>query len=290
MISMTAFGRAEASTRDVTVVVELRSVNHRFRDLKVRAPKEYSALEPRIVSVLKQHISRGRVDCTVRRAAQEGHQRVVPDMDLAESCFRALRDIAKRLGMPPESVRLEHVLTMPEVIASGDEDRDLSHEWDVLEPALTGAVDHLLNMRRTEGAAQKADLQKLLGEFSRHRESLLELMSDVQQQLYKRLHHRLDQLVGERVGRERLAQEAAILAEKADISEELARLASHVDQFREIFILTEPVGRRMEFLLQEMGREVNTLASKATPREASRLAVEMKTLLEKMREQAANVE
>ena len=290
MNSMTAFGRGEATNGDLTVVVELRSVNHRFRDINIRAPKEYGALEPRINAFLRDRFERGRIDCTVRRTAREGLFGVTPDLHLAEASYRAMREIAKRLQRPEEEVSLAHVFAQPGVLTIEEYDLDVTHEWEVLEPALGGAIQHLLEMRAREGAALKRELQQMLGEFTRYRGQLEALAEGVHARLRARLEERLGFLLAEWVDANRLAQEAAILADKADISEELARLASHVDQFRDLFISKKPSGRKMEFLLQEMGREVNTIGSKAVEEDASRNVVEMKALLEKMREQSANVE
>ena len=290
MNSMTGYGRGEASTSDLTVVVELKSVNHRFRDINLRAPREYGAIEPRIAAVLKNRFSRGRLDCFVRRTGVGGPQVVTPDLDLAESTYQAMRAIAQRLGRIEEDVRLTDVFSHPGVLVFGDADLDVTAEWMVVETALMGAVDHLVSMRAQEGRALRADLTAHLDRFADMRAAVAEKADGVQEALLKRLNARLVRLLGDVIEPERLAQEAAVLAEKADIAEELARLTSHIDQYREALASQEPVGRRLEFLLQEMNREVNTLGSKATERDVSGSVVELKAVLERMREQAANVE
>ncbi len=290
MNSMTAFGRGEATNGAVLVVVELRSVNHRFRDLNTRLPREYNALEPRVVSLLRQRFERGRIDCTIRRVGPDGPNTVLPDLRLAEAYLKAMRDVARHLQLDEGAVTLQHVLAKPGVLELTEGERDVTHEWELLEPALTGAAEHLATMRAREGRALKRDLQQHLGELIRHLDAMRKLSAGVITALHKRMHDRLANLLSDKVDPARLAQEAAILADKADISEELARLESHGDQFRELLVAQEPSGRKMEFLIQEMHREVNTVGSKAIGERASRTVVLMKSALEKLREQAANVE
>jgi len=290
MNSMTAFGRGEASNGTVTLVVEIRSTNHRFRDIALRAPREYGPIEPRIVAYLRDAFERGRIECSIRRTGREGPQTVTPNLRLAEAYLRAMQDVARRVQQEPGQVPLDVLMAQPGVLEASDEDLDVGREWDLLEPALTGAVAHLRVMRATEGEALARDL-------GAHLDALVHLLATLRADrdrvaaaLKVRLDERFRHLLGERLDPARLAQEAAILAEKADVSEEMARLSSHVDQFRDLLGASEGIGRKMDFLLQEMGREANTVGSKVPDAAASRIVVEMKALLEKMREQAANVE
>jgi uncharacterized protein (TIGR00255 family) len=290
MNSMTAFGRGEASNGAVTLVVEIRSVNHRFRDIALRVPREYGPIEPRIVVYLRDAFERGRIECTVRRTGREGPQTVTPNLRLAEAYLRAIQEVARRVQQDPGQVPLEVLLAQPGVLEASEEDLDVGREWDLLEAALTAAVAHLQDMRATEGAVLARDLGAHLDAFVRLLGTLQADRERVAAVLEARLEDRFRHLLGERLEPARLAQEAAILTEKADVSEETARLASHVDQFRALFGAAEGVGRKMDFLLQEMGRETNTVGSKVPDAAAARMVVEMKALLEKMREQAANVE
>ncbi len=290
MNSMTAFGRGEATNGLVTVVVELRSVNHRFRDINLRIPREYNALEPRINALLRDHFERGRIDCTLRRVGQEGPNTVTPDLKLAEAYFRSMRAVANHLQAADTEVTLAMVLAQPGVLNLTEEDLDVTHEWELLEPALLAAADHLATMRGREGRALRRDLQQHMGELIRYVGTMRELSAGVIERLHKRLEARLQALLETRVDPARVAQEAAVLADKADVSEELTRLESHCDQFRDLLASQEPVGRKMEFLIQEMHREVNTVGSKAIGEQPSRAVVQMKSALEKLREQAANVE
>lgn len=289
--SMTGYGRGEASSGGVTVLVELRSVNNRFRDLQVRCPREYMPLEPRVTQVLKEPFRRGRVDCFVRRSVSDGAQVVQVDPELARQYLLAVDTLRANVkGLADDRPSLSFVLDKPGVLTVTEAEVDVMREWSVVETALTAAVEDLLAMRKTEGAALADDLAKHLTEL-RGLTAQVELACDgIHERLYARLDARIRRLLSDRVDQNRLAQEAAVLADKADVSEEVARLRSHCDQFQEALSATEPVGRRLEFLLQELHREVNTIGSKAAEHPVSQRVVDMKSVLERMREQSANVE
>lgn len=292
MISMTGFGRGEASNSDVSVVVEMKSVNNRFRDIQLRVPREYMLLEQRIHDVLRQYIARGRVEVYVRRQAGESGQRVRPDLALAERYLRAMVEIAKHLQRDATEIPLSRVLDQPGVLSLEDADTDALAEWDVVGTALEAAVGQLVAMRQSEGMALESDLRRHLADLRRLRDEVEAAADGVAERLKARLDARLSRLLGDRsVDPVRLAQEAAILADKADIREELARISSHCDQFEETLACTgEPIGRKLDFLLQELNREVNTIGSKTTEHPIAARVVELKSVLERMREQAANVE
>lgn len=289
---MTGYGRGEASSGGVTVLVELRSVNNRFRDLQVRCPREYMALEPRVTQALKDPFRRGRVDCFVRRSVTDGAQVVQVDPVLARQYVQALDELKALVpSLAKEQASLSFVLTQPGVLTVTEAEVDVMREWDIVETALAAAIEDMLQMREAEGAALAEDLRRHLTEL-RGLTAEVELACDgIHDRLYARLDGRIKRLLGDRVDAGRLAQEAAVLADKADVSEEIARLRSHCDQFREALDGgEEPVGRRLEFLLQELHREVNTIGSKAAEHPVSQRVVDMKSVLERMREQSANVE
>lgn len=289
MKSMTGFGRAEASNGNLTLVVEMKSVNNRFRDVQLRVPREYNVLEPRAQNLLRESIHRGRLDVTVRRSSSEGASRIVPDLALVEQYRKAALEIAHRLQVDAP-LSLEFVLAQPGVLTTSDAEPDVLAEWDLLETALLGAAEDLDRMRTAEGEALRVDLARHLADALRLRSEIAFHADGVAERLRARLEERLLRLLADRLDPARLAQEAAILADKADIAEELARFESHVDQFADAISMPDPVGRRLDFLLQEMNREVNTIGSKAAEHAVSARVVELKTVLERLREQAQNVE
>ncbi len=290
MNSMTGFGRGEASGGGVSVTVEMKSVNNRFRDLQIRCPREYMAFEPRIVAQLKPRFGRGRVDVFIRRVCREGRVGVMVDKAMARTYYASLVDLAEGLPGVEPKLDLGYLSGLPGVLVTVEEELDVSAEWGVVEVALGVAARQLAEMRGREGEATRRVFDELLSELQDQLQKI-ELEADgVAGRLRLRLMDRLNKLVGDRVDPDRLAQEAAVLADKADINEELARLASHVAQFRLAMKKDEPVGRRLDFLAQEMNREINTIGSKAAEHAVSSLVVDMKSSLERIREQIANVE
>ena len=290
MNSMTGFGRAEARGGGVAVTVELKSVNNRFRDINMRCPRELAALEPRITGLVKARFSRGRIEVYVRRVATAGNTKIQLNEDLAQEVLDALQDWSGRVQGVDSKVSLEFLANIPGVLVAGERDADPTAEWSVVEMAVEGAIDHMVSMRRDEGEALKRDLEGYLKEMQALLERVMAHSDGIANRLELRLMERLNRLIGDRVDESRLAQEAAIQADKADIAEELTRLASHFDQFDAALEQDGPVGRRLDFLTQEMNREINTIGSKAVEAEVSNLVVEMKSILERMREQVSNVE
>jgi uncharacterized protein (TIGR00255 family) len=290
MNSMTGFGRGEATNGNATVVVEMKSVNNRFLDLQVRVPREYLALEPRIHTALKDAIQRGRLEIFVRRQGKDSGKSVGVDAALAEKVHEAIVKVAGRLNKKIEDIPLEIVLGQPGVLFAIEQEPDATEEWDLVETALLAARSDLLTMRALEGASLQRDLEGHLVEMLRLRAEIEGVADGVVERLHRRLEERITRLIGDRVDRGRLAQEAAILADKADISEELSRIRSHCEQFADLLAAKEPVGRKLDFLLQELNREINTIGSKAAEHPIASRVVDMKSTLEKMREQAANVE
>jgi len=239
---------------------------------------------------VKGAVRRGRVDVFVRRSATESNQLVHADPVLAERYLRAVRTVAQRLQLPAEKVDLQAILGQPGVLSLQEAEADALTEWEVVETALQAALDELVKMRRTEGDALRTDLLRHLSELQGHHTAVSAQIDGLTQRIHKRLEERLHRLLGDRLDPARLTQEAAVLADKADVSEELARLVSHFSQFRAALDARNAVGRRLEFLVQEMNREVNTLGSKAAEHPVSAAVVDMKSVLERVREQAANVE
>lgn len=290
MNSMTGYGRGEATNGEIAVVVEMKSVNNRFLDVQLRMPREYLLLEPRVTARLKAAVSRGRVEVFIRRTSSESTQQVQPDTALAESYLKAMEAVAKYLQRQPDDVPIATVLQQPGVLTLVDRDTDALAEWDVVSAALEAAVTELLEMRQAEGQALDQDLRQYLDQLLRLRSQVAEQADGVADRLRLRLESRIKKLLADRIDPNRLSQEAAILADKADISEELARIASHGSQFEAALGSDQPVGRKLEFLLQELNREINTIGSKSAEHPIAARVVDMKSIAERMREQAANVE
>jgi uncharacterized protein (TIGR00255 family) len=289
MFSMTGYGRGEASNGEISVLIEMKSVNNRFCDVNIRLPRDYMALEPRVQKIVKGRVQRGRVDIFVRRQTLESGPRLWADVDLARRVSTVMQEISTAVGHEG-GVPIESILTHPGVLSQQAQDVDALSEWEMVHTALGAALNDLIGMRATEGEALRADLQSHLDALQQAWAEVNQVSEGIAERLRKRLGDRLARLVGDKVDPSRLAQEAAILADKADIAEELARIRSHCKQFSEALKSDEPIGRKLDFLLQELNREVNTIGSKAAEHPISSRVVEMKSFLERMREQAANIE
>ena len=289
MFSMTGYGRGEASNGEISVLVEMKSVNNRFCDVNARLPRDYMALEPRLQKMVKSRIQRGRVDVFVRRQTMESGPSLGADTQLALRVSSIMQEVATAVGHEG-GIPIEAILNHPGVLSQKEQDVDALGEWDMVSTSLEAALDDLIGMRQTEGEALQRDLRLHLDELQRGWAEVSAAAEGISGRLRQRLEDRLGRLIGDKVDPTRLAQEAAILADKADIAEELTRIRSHCKQFSEALLLDEPIGRKLDFLLQELNREVNTIGSKAAEHPVSSRVVEMKSTLERMREQAANVE
>jgi len=289
--SMTGYGRGEASNADVTVVVELKSVNNRFRDLQLRCPREYMMLEPQMHKLLKAPFQRGRIDAFVRRQARASSKRVHANTELANEYAQVLNDVAADMvGYVGKDVPFTFIVQQEGVLTTVEAEVDVMGEWGVVETAMRAAIDDLALMRAAEGRALHTELAGYLDDIGQAVGEVEAAAVGINDRLKQKLEARIRRMVGDRFDPFRIEQEVALLVDKADIGEEITRMRSHCSQFKAALASDEPTGRRMDFLLQEMNREVNTIGSKAAESEISSRVVDMKSTLERMREQAANVE
>ncbi|WP_224249537.1 YicC/YloC family endoribonuclease [Hyalangium gracile] len=289
--SMTGFGAGRARVGDEEFSVELRSLNHKFCEVKARLPRELSTLEPVLTKQVKDRLARGSVELHVRRQTATASGTVpMVDVALAREYARAFRELAEALGAPAD-ISWAQVATQPGVVKLEEKGIDLESATQAVHGALEQALTALEQMRQVEGEAIWADLDarlKLIEGWSREVAALApKAVEDYRQ----RLSERVAELArGVAVDPQRLAQEVAMFAERTDIAEEVTRLASHLEQFRALMASSEPAGRRMDFLVQEMHREVNTTGSKSQHAESSARVVSMKAEVERIREQVQNVE
>ena len=290
--SMTGYGRSEIQTPGGRFTIEMRSVNHRFGEVLVRLPRDLAPLEDRVRAAVQGRVLRGRVEVTIMREDRASRGKTVrPDLDLAAAYAQALRELAGTLGVP-DGLTLPQVASFPDVIRVEETKEDLDMLWPLLAPAVDAAATDLVGMRESEGRRLAEDLEARLLRLD-ERATAVDIRSHAAVGEYVvRLRERIAGLLGEvPVDEGRLAAEVAIFAERSDVSEEVTRLRSHVVQFRtDLQQADGAVGRRLEFVLQEMGREVNTTGAKANDLEITRAVIAMKGELESMREQIQNVE
>jgi uncharacterized protein (TIGR00255 family) len=291
---MTGFGRGVAEHARTRATVDVRAVNHRFLDLKLRGALA-PALEDAIGTRVRAAVERGAVTVSVHVARSASTTSTRIDQAAASAAHQQLAEVARELGVPGPDLAL--VLAQPGVVViADDEPRDEADAPAVLA-ALDAALVQLQEMRDGEGGALARELVVRLDELGVLRAALERLAADIPERVQKRLSQRLERLLADSTsaGRDpvdpiRLAQEVALLAERADVTEELVRLASHLDQARALVTGPGAIGRRLDFLVQEIGRELNTIGSKSGVTEISTAIVEAKAVLEKVREQVQNVE
>jgi uncharacterized protein (TIGR00255 family) len=293
---MTGFGRAEVRGDTLVVTVEARSVNHRHLDVSLRLPRALASRELDARRVVATRLERGRVDVTVQvtTAAGQTPQRIVTDAALAREYVTQARALAASLGdlAPGDGITLEWLLSRPGVVRAEEaEPADAEVPWSLLEPALARALDELVGRRAAEGERLAQELRSLHAELGAIVATMTARAPAAVQRREERLRERLRALLSAAaVDEGRVLMEAAVWADKTDITEELARLRAHLAELALVLAKGGPVGRALDFLLQELGREVNTVASKSDDLELSQAALAGKGVLEKMREQVQNLE
>ena len=289
--SMTAYGRGQAPVLDGHWVVEIRTLNSRFLDFHPRIPPGLTALEERIKKRISLGLTRGRVNLSIKSS---GAAEPPPKLSLNRPLVRAYKLVLDELRQELSldcSVGLEPFLNNRDMVLSEEEPPDLEQLWNSLLPALDQALDGVDEMRAQEGATLAQDLiqriDRLEGLFRQVAERTPEIVEGYKQRLNARIAELLDNAEPDP---QRIAMEVAFLADKCDVSEEQVRAQSHLEQFRAFLELEEPVGRKLDFLLQELNREANTMGSKSPDADASTVVVEIKAELERVREQVQNLE
>ncbi len=290
MKSMTGYGRGTCEVAGRRLVVEVRRVNHRFLELKLRMPWADAALEAHVTGAIRARLSRGAVTVGVRDEGGGGGQAVHADAALARQYHHALTEVRAAIGSD-EPVTLALVAAQPGVITVGESVSDPEALWRAIAPGLEAALGALVTARGREGEALRADLQARLATLETMQRELGLLTAEAPDHYRKKLRDRLDRALkpGE-VDAQRLAQEIAILADKADVTEELTRMAAHIAECRRLTDEDGANGRRLDFLTQELNREVNTIGAKSQSAAVAARVVDAKAEVERLREQIQNVE
>ncbi len=289
--SMTGFGRGLSKTSRGQTTVELSSVNHRHFDLDLRLPPGFSALGPDLREAVQKRMSRGRVRLTVGfEPNYEDGTALQINESLAQTIYEKSRDMAQRLGMAG-NITMGELLRIPGVTQTLMNLEECEGIHEDVGQTLQEALDRLDEMRIQEGSVLAADLAERLETIARRKETIAREAPRVVEEYRARLTEKISQLKADPdIREERIAMEVAVMADRCDITEELVRLGSHLDQFRALLEKGGVVGRKLDFLAQEIGREVNTVGSKARDAALGGLVVELKAELEKIREQVQNIE
>jgi len=292
MKSMTGYGRGECAQHGIKITIEVSSVNRKQSEISIALPRDLEVLEAQMRDEINRRIARGRLTVRVcAQAAKSGEAKVSLDFELAKLYAKELKRLGKELKLP-DAVTLDMLFKAPGVLQMSEETADAEELWPAVSKALKMALDQLLKMRECEGNHLAKDLKQRITlmrqSVSKVQRRAPEVATRYRDQLIERIKAAGIQVPG--LDDERLVKEVFYFADRTDITEELTRLQSHFSQFDDCLKSADPVGRTLDFLAQEMNREVNTLGSKANDTDISREVVIMKTELEKFREQAQNVE
>ncbi|MGB9840205.1 YicC/YloC family endoribonuclease [Thermovenabulum sp.] len=286
--SMTGYGRGK-SLNEPGWEVEIRTVNHRFLDIYVRLPKPWLYLEEKIRGFIKERISRGRVDVYIGYSSFNLEREIKTDDKAIEALYKKLLELKEKIGFEGP-ISLELLSLLPDIfrVEKNVEDEEL---WLSLKPVLEEAVLNLNYMREEEGKNLLADISKRLNSINQKLE-IIRSRREINLKEYKsRLEKRISEILEKEIlDNERLEMEVAYFAERSDINEELVRIESHIIQFTNLFDSDEPVGKKMDFIAQEMFREINTIAAKSADYVISKQVIDIKSELEKIREQVQNLE
>ena len=289
MKSMTGFGRATANLQERDITVEIKSVNSRFLDLSFRLPRSFQAMELSIRNHLKDRISRGKVELFLSlEDSAERNKKLLVDYALAERYKKEITELSEKLGIPC-SVTGDRIFFYPEVFRLVEE--EVEEDADGLLSIVDKAIEEFVHSREVEGSKLQEDLELKLSEMETYVLFLKEREPEIRLQYEKRLRKKIEEsLEGRSIDEGRLLEEVAIFSDKVSTDEEITRLDSHIQRVKAILKEESAVGRDLDFLMQEMNRESNTILSKATDLDITDIALKAKNCIEKMREQVQNIE
>ena len=290
--SMTGFGMGEYKDEKYNISVECKTINHKYLDVNPRLPRKVSFLEDRLRHLVKEYISRGRVDLFIKfDTVSSSGAKLLYDEDLASQYFEILNKIRIDFNLDCKIDPVD-ISKFPEVISVTEAEEDEEVLWTMLKEASENALINLSNMRKEEGSKLEIDirdrsdlLESYINDIEKHSTSVVE---DYRNRLNQRISEILENPAI--IDEARLAQEVAIYADKSSITEEIVRFRSHIDQLRDTIVNDESIGRKLDFLIQEMNREVNTIGSKSSAIDITNLVIQVKAELEKIREQVQNIE
>ncbi|MEH7094667.1 YicC/YloC family endoribonuclease [Neobacillus vireti] len=290
VISMTGFGRGKTESGDFLVNVEIKSVNHRFSEMNIRMPRQLLKIEDKMKKILSSHIRRGRVEVYVS-VDGEGvvSRKIQPDWKLIEEYFQFISEAKGKYGIEG-TITLQDLLNRTELLHIEESEAGNEEIEKLVLTAIEEAVILLKQMRMAEGEELKKDLLAITAQIESNVTELQKFAPLVVQAFKERLTKRMQEFVNGQLDETRILTEVAVFADKADINEEITRLRSHIQQFLQTLNEYEPIGRKLDFLVQEMNREANTIGSKANDSNIAKKVVEIKSLLEKLKEQVQNIE
>ena len=289
--SMTGFGREQGIVDGYEIQVEIRSVNHRYFEFSSRLPRSFSYLDEKLKSFVSERVSRGKVEVSVTISKTEGVEAEIEvNQEIAAGYVNALRNANIKLGLN-DDLSLSDITRFPDVFKIQKVQDDEEVVWNAVKQICFEALNRFINMRETEGQKMYEDISSRL-DFIEEKTNEIEKISPLISESYKnRLYSKIKETLEDRdIDEQRVLTEVAIFSDKIAVDEETVRLHSHVSQLRELINSSEPVGRKLDFLVQELNREVNTIGSKAQDLSVTKTVVELKSEIEKIREQIQNIE
>ena len=290
--SMTGFGRYEAVTEEYKVIVEIKSVNHRYFDLSVKMPKKFNMFEQMVRSVLKQNVGRGKVDVFITyEDYAEAEVNVRYHSHLVQGYIDSIRGMADQFDLEVGPLSAVTLSRMPDVLSLEEDEMNMEKLKSIIEEGVNGALEQFIAAREAEGADLKKDLYGKLDLIEECVSFIEERSPKIIEEYRAKITAKVEELLGDKkIDDGILATELTIFADKVCVDEETVRLRSHILNMRNTLEESEPVGRKLDFISQEMNREANTILSKANDRELSNKAIDLKTEIEKIREQIQNIE
>lgn len=290
MKSMTGFGRASLESNGKNYIIEIKTVNNKYSDITVKSPKRLSFMEDKIRKQIANRITRGKVEVSVVFFDFSNKSKnVVLNKEIAKEYIKQLREIADENNLS-ENISVVEIAKLPDILNSIDSDNDEEIASEALQ-CLNMALDSLIEMRKAEGENIKQDLLERIERVQNLVDKIAENSKGIVEEYVSKLEKRVKEILKtEVVDENRIAQEAVIYADKTSIEEELTRLNSHIVQFKELVNSDEPVGKKLDFMIQEMNRETNTIGSKAGSGEITKAVIDLKVELEDIREQIQNIE
>jgi uncharacterized protein (TIGR00255 family) len=291
MNSMTGFGRNEISNEKIKAVVEIKAVNHRFCDIFIKGPRNLGFLDDKIKKIINKHVSRGKIDVYYNyENKEESPIEIKYNKSLSDQYVKVLEDVRNKYGLQ-DSISLPDIVRFPDIIETETCIENEEELWGKLEPLFIDATEKLMKMRVFEGEKTKNDMREKLDAIEKYVYMLEERAPEVPKEFEARLRKNVEKYLEDKpINDDRIAMEIAVFADKCTVDEEITRLKSHINMFRETIEQNKPIGRKLDFMMQEMNREINTVGSKANDLEITKTVVEVKSELEKIREQVQNIE
>lgn len=288
--SMTGFGRGHGVLNGRDITVEIRAVNHRYYEFSCRLPRQFSFAEERLKSLFQGKISRGKVEASVLvQNVTAVSEKITANKEVIGEYITALREIKDEFSLT-DDLSLSAILRLPDAFTVVKEETDEEQLWEDLKTVSEEALANFINMRENEGARMKADIASRLDLIEKNVAFIEERSPMITESYRKRLYDRMCEVLDGKADENRILLEAGIFSEKTAVDEETVRLRSHIAQFRSMLESAEPIGRKLDFLVQEMNRETNTIGSKVQDIEVTKVVVDQKSEIEKIREQIQNIE